>query len=302
MRMRVGVIGLGDIAQKAYLPVLSTYEDLQIVLCTRNESVLEKMAKTYTIDETYTNVAALIASDIEAAFVHSSTESHAEVCEQLLDANIHVFVDKPIAYDADTAIRLTEKAKQNGLVFMVGFNRRFAPPYNRLREVANPNLLMVEKHRAHHPDIARTFVFDDFIHVIDTLLNYFPYEITNKTIETRMKDGLLHHVVLQLHAKEGTAIGMMNRDSGMNEEIVKLFSPSETVVVKNINEATVYEGRKATNQGTDDWQPTLEKRGFYKMTRTFIDAVHAGSEKWNYEEDLLRHLIAEDIVSKIEDN
>lgn len=298
--MRVGMIGIGDIAQKGYLPVLSTYDDLEIVLCTRNKAVLGKMANTYKIKETYTNISELIESGIEAAFVHSSTDSHAEICEQLLDANIHVFVDKPIAYDGDTAIRLIKKAEEKSLIFMVGFNRRFAPPYERLRDVENPNLLIVEKHRLHHPDITRTFIFDDFIHVIDTLLNYFPYDIKGNTIDARVKNGKLHHVVLQLHADEGTAIGIMNRDSGMNEEIVKMFSPKETIVIKNINEATVFTGRQAIDQGTDDWQPTLEKRGFYRMTRAFINAINDDHSTWDYTEDLVRHTIAEEIVQTIE--
>lgn len=34
--MRIGIIGLGDIAQKAYLPVLSKKEGIELVLCTRN--------------------------------------------------------------------------------------------------------------------------------------------------------------------------------------------------------------------------------------------------------------------------
>lgn len=298
--MRVGVIGIGDIAQKGYLPVLSTYGDIELILCTRNELVLEEMAKKYKVRETYTSVTALIASGIEAAFVHSSTESHATICEQLLDANIHVFVDKPIAYDGDTAIRLSNKAKAKSLIFMVGFNRRFAPPYDQLRTVANPNILIVEKHRAHHPDLTRTFIFDDFIHVIDTMLNYFPYGIKGKTIDARVQDGQLHHVILHLHAEEGTAIGIMNRDSGMNEEVVKLFSPDQTIVIKNINEAAILEGRQTINLGADDWQPTLEKRGFYRMTRTFIDTVNDKHHQWDYNEDLIRHTIAEEIVQTIE--
>lgn len=34
--MKVAMIGLGDIAQKAYLPVLAQWPDIELVLCTRN--------------------------------------------------------------------------------------------------------------------------------------------------------------------------------------------------------------------------------------------------------------------------
>ena len=40
--MRIGIIGLGDIAQKAYLPVLNEKEGIELVLCTRNKEKLER--------------------------------------------------------------------------------------------------------------------------------------------------------------------------------------------------------------------------------------------------------------------
>jgi len=298
--MKVGMIGIGDIAQKAYLPVLSHYTDIDIHLCTRNQETLEQVASTYKIKHTYDSIDELLESDIEAAFVHSSTESHEEIVDQLLEHNIHVFVDKPISYDFDSSKRLVEKAKEKGLILMVGFNRRFAPPYEPLKELVDPNMIIVEKHRAHHPDDARIFVFDDFIHVIDTLLNLYPYDIENFNVQGKIVDGQLYYVILQLQSKQGTAIGIMNRDSGINEEIVKVFSPEETRVVRNINEATFYKGRQSIVQGTDDWEPTLHKRGFYHMTRKFIDAVRDKTmSHWDYEQDLKRHEIAERIVQKL---
>lgn len=176
-------------------------------------------------------VAQVVQSGIEAAFVHSSTESHEEI---------------------------------------------------------------VEKHHVNHLDVARIFVFDDFIHVIDTLLNFFPYPIDNVLVEGRQKNGQLYHVILQLEAEQGTAIGIMNRDAGINEEVVKVFSPTETRIVKNINEVAFLKGREVANKPYDDWEPMLQKRGFYRMTRTFIDAVKSNDPTtWAYEIDLQRHIIAE---------
>lgn len=299
--MKVGMIGIGDIAQKAYLPVLSHYTDIEIHLCTRNQETLEQVASTYKIKHTYDSIDELLESDIEAAFVHSSTESHEEIVERLLDHNIHVFVDKPISYHYGSSKRLVEKAKEKGLILMVGFNRRFAPPYEALKELTDLNLIIVEKHRAHHPDDARIFVFDDFIHVIDTLLNIFPYYIENYHVQGQVVDGKLYYVILQLESEQGTAIGIMNRDAGINEEIAKVFSPNETRVVRNINEATFFKGRQSVAQGTDDWEPTLHKRGFHHMTRRFIEAVNnQEKEDWDYDEDLKRHEIAEHVVQTLE--
>ncbi|WP_243145997.1 hypothetical protein [Clostridium chromiireducens] len=47
--MKIGIIGLGDIAKKAYLPVLSEKEGIELVLCTRNTDTLNRLSKKYRI-------------------------------------------------------------------------------------------------------------------------------------------------------------------------------------------------------------------------------------------------------------
>ena len=263
--MKVGMIGIGDIAMKAYLPVLTTYSDIEIHLCTRNKEILIETARNYRINHTYEEVEKLVKSNIKAAFVHSATASHEEIIDVLLDHNIHVYVDKPITYDYPSSRRLAEKAKQKSLVLMVGFNRRFAPPYQALKEIANPNLIMVEKHRAHQPDNARRLIFDDFIHVIDTLLNLFPYEIKNYRISGKQADGKLYHVMLQLEAEHSTLPGIMNRDAGMNEEIAKVFSPEETRTVRNINEISYHQGGNVSFQGSIGGEPPSYINGVFTI-------------------------------------
>lgn len=298
--MKIGIIGIGDIAKKAYLPVLTSYKDIEIYLCSRNRETLKEMAAAYRIKHVFEHIEELIESGIQAAFVHSSTDSHEEVIDKLFDHDIHVYVDKPITYFGDSSKRLIEKAREKGLLLMVGFNRRYAPLYQQLKEISHPNMVMVEKHRRNHPDNTRTFIFDDFIHVIDTLLYLFPYEIDNVKVHGKQRDRELYHVVLQLEAKEGTAIGIMNRDAGMNEEIAKVFSTEETRVVRNINEITIQQGKDQLKKGNNDWEPTLQKRGFYNITRAFIELVkNNGVQDKHYQEDLQRHLIAEKVVKAL---
>ncbi len=49
--MKVGVIGLGDIAQKAYLPVLTAGPGLELHLQTRTPATLARVAATYRIPD-----------------------------------------------------------------------------------------------------------------------------------------------------------------------------------------------------------------------------------------------------------
>ena len=75
--------------------------------------------------------------NIDAAFVHTATESHIEIIEKLLSNNIHVYVDKPISYSYEDSIRVSNLAKKANKILMVGFNRRFAPMYSNLKTMVH---------------------------------------------------------------------------------------------------------------------------------------------------------------------
>ncbi|MBW8351210.1 Gfo/Idh/MocA family oxidoreductase [Bacillus sp. IITD106] len=297
MKMKIGMVGIGDIAKKAYLPVLTQTKGIELHICTRNKETLLDIAATYQIKHTYHNLEDLIASGIQAVFVHTATHSHEDIIDKLLDYGIHVYIDKPITYFGDSSKRLIEKAKEKGLVLMVGFNRRFAPPYKKLKEINNPNMIVMQKNRSHHPADTRTFIFDDFIHVIDTLLYLFPYSYEEIIIRGKKKNGELHHVTLQIESSEGTAIGIMNRDSGTTEEMVEVMSSEETRKVMNVSDVASHKDKNILHYGHNDWQPTLEKRGFHHIVAQFLDCVQKDAQQYNgYDRDLNTHLLAEKIV------
>ncbi|MEQ6388387.1 Gfo/Idh/MocA family oxidoreductase [Bacillaceae bacterium S4-13-58] len=299
--MKIGMIGIGDIAKKAYLPILTQTMNIELHICTRNLETLQEIKEKHRIKNTYNHINDWLNCGMEAAFVHSSTESHERIVDQLLDHGIHVYVDKPITYNAASSERLMNKAKNKGLILKVGFNRRFAPPYQKVKEVQNPNMVLIQKNRANLATDPRTFIFDDFIHVIDTLLYLFPYHVENFHVHGKIHNGLLHHVSLQLEAREGTAIGVMNREAGTTQEKVEVISSEETRMVTNVNEVFSYKDKKVLTHESNDWEPTLQKRGFYGVIEEFLTRVRQNDPQLlDYNRDLKSHLIAEKIVQSFE--
>lgn len=299
--LKIGIIGLGDIAQKAYLPVFKEKGDIEFHLFTRNLSKLEAVAKKYRFPHIHPSLDELIQSGIKGAFVHSSTESHYEIVRKLLLAGIHVYVDKPIAYEFDKAKELTELAEDKGLILMTGFNRRYAPVYKQLAELRDPNMVIMQKNRKSLPGEIRNFIFDDFIHVVDTLRFLFPYPIKQVNVTGKKNGAFLYHIVIQLIAEEGIAIGIMNRDSGVVEEKVEVFHSNEKRTALNVSELMIQENRNETIQGGSDWEPTLHKRGFEQIIFDFLQAVNNHSATLiSARDSLATHEICEKIVSEIE--
>ncbi|MFG1964555.1 Gfo/Idh/MocA family protein [Nonomuraea sp. NPDC049028] len=292
--MKTAMIGLGDIAEKAYLPVLAAQPGLDLHLCTRNSKTLDRLGDTYRIAARSTSVDDVIKSGVEVAFVHAATGAHREIVEPLLDAGAHVYVDKPIAdnlADCEALVRLA-KAKRRSL--MVGFNRRYAPGYTGLLALPR-HLIVLAKNRETYPDVPRRAIFDDFIHVVDTLRFLAPGEVTGTRIRTRVQDGLIEHIVLELSGDGFTAIGLMNRVSGATEETCEVMGDGVKRRVVNLGDVIDYAGGETLTR-RPDWVPVARQRGIERICLEFLAAVRDG-RTISADDALISHAICEDIVA-----
>ena len=184
---------------------------------------------------------------------------------------------------------------------MVGFNRRYAPAYRELKQLSNPNMVIMQKNRVSLPGDIRTFIFDDFIHVVDTLSYLFPYPIKEFTVTGMKKAGILYHVVIQMIAGNGAiAMGIMNRDSGLVEERVEVFSSNEKRTVLNLSSLSVHVNRDETSKIMGDWDSMLYKRGFEQIVADFLNAINSGEKpEFTIEVFLRTHQLCEEIVKEL---
>jgi virulence factor len=210
-------------------------------------------------------------------------------------------VDKPVTYNYESTVELINLATRKNLILMAGFNRRYAPAYVRLKELHDPNMIIMQKNRQSLPADVRAFVYDDFIHVLDTLLFLFPHAVDDVVVTGKKADGLLHHVVVHFQSHDGTTgIGIMNRNSGSLEERVEVFTPAEKWVVNNVTETIVFKSKDAGSPGINDWQTTLNKRGFEQIIDAFLRAIAMPSSPILRHQEILRtHEVCELVVAKL---
>ncbi|MEU2179519.1 Gfo/Idh/MocA family protein [Streptomyces thermolilacinus] len=293
--MRVGCIGLGDIAQKAYLPVLTTRPGVELHLQTRTPATLERVADAHHIPEArrHADLDSLLAAGLDAAFVHAPTDVHPEIVTRLLEAGVPTYVDKPLAYELDASRRLVELAERRGVSLAVGFNRRYAPAYAQCEDHPR-ELILIQKNRVGLPEDPRTLVLDDFIHVVDTLRFLLPGPVEHTDVRARVRDGLMHHVVLQLSGDGFTAIGMMNRMSGSSEEILEVSGQDTKRQVVNLAEVIDHKGQPTVRR-RGDWVPVARQRGIEQVTVAFLDAVQDG-RTLSAQDALRTHELCERVV------
>jgi virulence factor len=228
--------------------------------------------------------------------VHAPTEAHAEIVTTLLEAGVPTFVDKPLAYELADADRLVRLAEQRRTSLMVGFNRRYAPAYAQCLDHPREFILM-RKNRVGLPEDPRRLVFDDFIHVIDTLRFLAPGPIDHVGVRARIRDGLMHHVVLQLGGDGFTAIGAMNRRSGSAEEILEISGQDTKREVRDIADVIDHKGQPSVRR-RGDWVPVARQRGIEQSVLAFLDAVRAG-KLLTAEDALLTHELCERVLRSV---
>lgn len=272
--MKLAVVGIGDIAQKAYLPVYAAREDVEIYLISREEEKAKKWQDIYRFAGTFPTLEEALSNGMDAVMIHSATKVHAAQAKQSLEAGVPVFVDKPISMNIEEIRELVQLAEEKEIHFITGFNRRFASAHRRLLEVESPNLIIMQKNRTPSVEEAQPFLFDDFIHVADTL-RYLTGcgEIENLHVRSKQDTNGLHHVTIQFESNGITAIGVMNRNNGVTEERVEVMGPYEKRIATDV---TMHERR--TNEGTlfyplDNWESTLKRRGFIELVDAFLKTI-----------------------------
>ncbi|WP_055696109.1 Gfo/Idh/MocA family protein [Streptomyces prasinopilosus] len=298
--MKVGCIGLGDIAQKAYLPVLATRPGVELHLQTRTPATLTRVADGLHLPpgQRHADLDALLGQGLDAAFVHAPTQVHPQIVTRLLEAGVPTYVDKPLAYELADSTRLVALAEERGTSLAVGFNRRFAPGYAQCADHPR-ELILLQKNRTGLPEEARTMILDDFIHVVDTLRFLVPGPVDDVTVRARTGDGLLHHVVLQLAGDGFTALGVMNRLSGSAEEILEVSGRDTKRQVVNLAEVIDHRGRPTVHR-RGDWVPVARQRGIEQAVLAFLHAVEEG-RTLSARDALATHELCERVVREIQE-
>ena len=153
--LRVGVIGLGNIATWVHLPNIRRHPDLVLHgVCTTKGYRAKHLGKRFRSAYCTTDFQEIIRDPkIDLVFICTRNNTHAKIALEALKAGKHVFLEKPAALTREECLRLCDAVNGTGLAFMVNYNRRFSSMYAEAREYfreRNPKLISV---RMNSPDM-----------------------------------------------------------------------------------------------------------------------------------------------------
>ncbi|OQP86578.1 hypothetical protein BTR14_08970 [Rhizobium rhizosphaerae] len=139
--IRLGLLGLGEVAQLIHLPILQRLGDLFTLAGAYDPSpsVSKAIGARWGIETLYETPEALFAAaDIDAVMVLSPDQFHGRHARAALEAGKHVLIEKPCCLALDDLAALAEVAEKSDKVAMVGYMRRFAPAFLAAKENLPP--------------------------------------------------------------------------------------------------------------------------------------------------------------------
>ena len=128
-KLRVGVVGCGQVAQIMHLPFLDELPQFEIgALCDLSPKVLDSVGEQYGVSRRYTDYRDLARqADLDAVAV--LTFEHTDVAVAAAEAGKHLFVEKPLAFHPADCDLILEAARRNHVQLMVGYMKRYDPGY-----------------------------------------------------------------------------------------------------------------------------------------------------------------------------
>jgi polar amino acid transport system substrate-binding protein len=294
--VRIGLIGAGAFAQSVLLPALKKVAGVHIAsVTTRSGLTARTVADRFAADTATSDAHALIASpDVDAVLIATRHDTHADYVVEALARGKHVFVEKPLAVDAEGLSRIVAARDAAGgdgaSLVLTGFNRRFSPLTQTLRKhVAGKPLAMT--YRINAGAIAATSwvqdaqsgggrIVGELCHFIDTMQalcgahvtevhasavgdqSRLPADPDNLAVQLRFADGSVGAI---LYASGGSA------DFG--KERLEVFGGGMAGSIDNWRKLTV----RGPGVRIDETRWLAAAKGHGEEMAAFVQAIRTGT-------------------------
>ncbi|HTD76497.1 MAG TPA: Gfo/Idh/MocA family oxidoreductase, partial [Chloroflexota bacterium] len=256
--VRFGVIGAGNFARSVLLPTLKKLDgvDLRGVATALGPSAHQTAAR-FGFGYAATDWRQVVDdAQVDAVVIATRHDVHARVAAAALRAGKSVFLEKPMALSADQLEDLLEAWRSGGRILQVGFNRRFAPTYQRLKaEFAARRDPLVMTYRVNAGPVSPTsWVVDpvqgggrlvgEVCHMVDLLVDLTDARVTSVYAEP-ISAATGDDVVLTLRFADGsigTIVYASGGDRSLPKEQLEVLGGGRAAVLDDFRTLRVYAG------------------------------------------------------------
>ncbi len=286
----VALVGAGNLARWVHLPNLKStpavrLRAIQSGTGSRAKSYAMRFGAQYCTSD-YEQI--LDNPAIDVVVIVSRNPQHASQALAALKAGKHVFVEKPMALTEEECLNIYSAVQTSGKQLTVGFNRRYAPSYIRLKEqIARRSAPAVLTCRINSPGISGSYWMADpaiggailgeachFVDLMYWLLDSEPVQVSAYSLPTGSKDPIGQNNIVASFLFADGSVGNLtyctigSRTSG--GERVEAFAPGVAASAENFKESIV---RKAVVSKRSSW---FAEKGYDTQMKNFFANLRQG--------------------------
>lgn len=139
VKLKVGIIGCGGIANNKHMPSLAKISQVEMVaFCDILIEKAEEAAKKFGTEDAvvYSDYKELLKDkNIDVIHVCTPNRSHSSITVDVLEAGKHAMCEKPMAKTSEEARKMLEAAKRTGKKLTIGYQNRFRGDSRYLHEI-----------------------------------------------------------------------------------------------------------------------------------------------------------------------
>ena len=281
---RLGVIGAGNYAQASLLPHLKKMKQVSFAtVCTTSGVSAQKAKEKFGFASATTNPKDVLEDkSINSVLIATRHNSHAELAAAALRAGKYVFVEKPLALNAEQLDLVASAVNQCGEKLQVGFNRRFAPlTHEALRRKGTGPWVMHYRVNAgpipatswiQDPKIGGGRIVGEVCHFVDffqALVGAKPSRVFAECLGSPSKDIVatdnVHVTIRYADGSVGLITYTSTGDPSFPKERCEIFGNGTVMVLDDFRSLTISkDGKTQTKHGTQNKGQAGEMNGFVK--------------------------------------
>jgi myo-inositol 2-dehydrogenase/D-chiro-inositol 1-dehydrogenase len=288
MTIRIAIIGAGHMGR---IHAQNLCRDQRVQLVAVEDIVpgsAQKAAAEYGC-EACASLAEIFEQKPDAVYVTTPNALHLEPVIAALERGVHVFSEKPMATNLKEAKEILDAVERSGLIYQIGFNRRFAPVYkfarDRIAQGFVPYSANVKMNRGEllnpswvgNTALTGGFLYESTIHLLD-MIRWLMGEVAEvycraeANVYKELDDWSAiftfesgHHAVFSSCAHSAWAFPF---------EKVDLYGEHASIVTEEMEKVTYSPGLQKEIVTRDCFQlPMADKWGYIEEDKLFVDAL-----------------------------
>ena len=285
----LGIIGSGNFTKATVLPIFSKLKVNIKYLSSSSGLSGTLLAKKFDIQYSTTNNDDILNdSEIDAVIITTRHDAHPRMCIAALKAGKHVFVEKPLALSLEEINEIVEAYQQSEKTLTVGFNRRFSPfiqdikqklgtlnlPINVIATINAGEILA--NHWTQDINIGGGRIIGEACHFID-LITYLSGSLVQSVVMNSMGENLAENtdnatILLKYqNGSSGVINYFSNGNKGYSKERIEVYAQGKIMVIDNFRKLEYY-GLKSSGISRS------QDKGHREQFRLFLERLKKGEE------------------------